>query len=293
MKNILQAKSMTVLYSGHVAVDDVNLTVREGEMLCMVGPNGAGKTSLFRAILGLQSYSGKIEIIGHGHNRLRSLLPLIGYVPQKIAFEPNFPATVYDIVSMGIASKKMIRTSSEMIKNGGWYHTSKDDSGTGRTAACACPPVSRWYRTPRDSNEREEKIYEVIKMVGLNHLQNRRISELSEGQRQCAFIAKALINEPMLLILDEPSSSIDAKSTTMFYNIVRKINAENGITVIWSTHDLEAVKNYAITVAYMNKKLLFHDTKEKFFENDILLKRYTESAIYNITPDQMSAYCKS
>ena len=77
-------------------------------MLGIIGPNGSGKTTLFRAILGLQHYSGKVRMFGYEGSKHRSLLPLIGYVPQKVVFDPNFPATVYDIVSMGIISDKKL-----------------------------------------------------------------------------------------------------------------------------------------------------------------------------------------
>ena len=90
MKSVLKVEALSIKYNGHLAVDKISFDVQEGDLLGIVGPNGAGKTTLFRAILGLQQYSGKIKLFGFEDSKYRSLLPLIGYVPQKIVFESNF-----------------------------------------------------------------------------------------------------------------------------------------------------------------------------------------------------------
>ena len=83
----------------------------------------------------------------------------------------------------------------------------------------------------------------------------------------------------MLLILDEPVASVDVESQTKFYNVIKTINEQNNITIIWSSHDLDAISKYANRVACMNKKLFFHGEKEKFFSDKELLKTYTESSM--------------
>ena len=105
MKSVLEVEDLSVSFNGHLAVDHISFEVQEGDLLGIIGPNGSGKTTLFRAILGLQQYSGKVRLFGLEGSKYHSLLPLIGYVPQRVSFEPNFPATVYDIVSMGIISE--------------------------------------------------------------------------------------------------------------------------------------------------------------------------------------------
>ena len=82
-----------------------------------------------------------------------------------------------------------------------------------------------------------------------------------------------------MLILDEPVTSVDVESQTQFYNVIKKINKENHITIIWSSHDLDAISKYANKVACMNKKLFFHGEKEEFFANEEILKTYAESAM--------------
>ena len=119
MTSVLEVEDLSIGYNGHLAVDKISFDVQEGDLLGIVGPNGAGKTTLFRAILGLQQYSGKIKLFGFEGSKYRSLLPLIGYVPQKVAFEPNFPATVYDIVSMGVISDKKLVKGAKLIQQCG------------------------------------------------------------------------------------------------------------------------------------------------------------------------------
>ncbi len=255
--NVLQIQELSINYHNRVAVNNVSLDVQEGEMLGIIGPNGAGKTTLFRAILGLQQYKGKLAMFGHGPNKFRSLIPLIGYVPQKITFEPNFPATVSDVVAMGIITKKRITHGVKLIQQ------------------CNCC----WNRIYSLIDKKDDRILKALRTVGLEHLKNRRIGELSGGEQQRAFIAKALVKDPILLILDEPVTGVDSESQLSFYEIICKLNERYKITVIWSSHDLDAIKKYAGKVACMNQKLFFHGTKEQFFADEKILKTYTESAM--------------
>lgn len=257
MKSVLEVKDLKIGYNNHLAVDNISFDVKEGDLLGIVGPNGAGKTTLFRAILGLQQYSGKIKLFGFEGSKYRSILPLIGYVPQKIAFEPNFPATVYDIVSMGVISEKKIIKGANLIQE------------------CGCC----WNRIYKKIGNNKDKITEALNTVGLESLRNRRIGELSGGELQRVFIAKSLVKDPLIMILDEPVTSVDVESQTKFYNVIKKINEENNITIVWSSHDLDAISKYANRVACMNRKLFFHGEKEKFFSDKELLKTYTESSM--------------
>ena len=259
MTSVLEVDDLSIHYNSrqHLAVDKISFDVKEGEVLGIIGPNGAGKTTLFRAILGLQEYSGSIKLFGFEGSKYRSLLPLIGYVPQKVTFEPNFPATVYDVVSMGIISDKKIVNGGNLIQQ------------------CGCC----WNRIYKEFGSNKDKVTQALKTVGLEKLRNRRIGELSGGELQRVFIAKCLVKDPLLLILDEPVTSVDVESQTKFYNLIKKINEENNITIVWSSHDLDAVSKYATRVACMNKKLFFHGEKEKFFSDKELLKTYTESSM--------------
>jgi zinc transport system ATP-binding protein len=124
-----------------------------------------------------------------------------------------------------------------------------------------------------------QKIAGALETVGLSEYRDRRIGELSGGQQQRVFIAKALVNDPRLLILDEPATGIDVETQNKFYSLVGRLNRENHITIIWSSHDLEAISSLANRVACINRNMFFHGESHEFFENPELLKKYSESSM--------------
>jgi zinc transport system ATP-binding protein len=255
--NALEVSDVTIRYNGQLAVDKINFTVQEGDLLGIVGPNGAGKTTLFRAIIGLQNYVGNIKLFGYEGKNYYPLLPLIGYVSQKVSFEQNFPVTVQEVVSMGLVSEKKLLKGAILLQN------------------CGCC----WNRVYKKLEKDSDKVLEALRTVGLEQLKDRRIGELSGGELQRVFIAKALVKDPILLILDEPVTGVDVEAQNKFYNLLQTINKENKITVVWSSHDLDAISKLANRVACMNRKLFFHGEKEEFFSNKELLKTYAESAM--------------
>ena len=231
--NVVEIKNLTVRYDSVKALDDVSFLINQNDFLGIIGPNGAGKSTLFSCMLGLlQNYEGEIKFFGQDIKKSKKYLKEIGYVPQKPIFEKNFPATVKEVVRMGL---------------------------------------------PR--NVPEKRVDEVLKQVWIHELSNRRIGELSGGQQQRVFIAKALVSEPKILILDEPVTGIDASSTEIFYSILRDLNQNQNITIIWSSHDLDAVNKLANKVACLNKTLFFHGISEEFFTNEELLKQYSETSM--------------
>ena len=125
----------------------------------------------------------------------------------------------------------------------------------------------------------ENKIDEVLQQLWIHELRERRIGELSGGQQQRVFIAKALVNNPEILILDEPVTGIDQQSIDLFYSILRELNSKQKITIIWSSHDLDAVNKLANHVACLNRTLFFHGESEKFFSDDDLVKQYSEASM--------------
>jgi zinc transport system ATP-binding protein len=222
-------------YGQGTILNDISFSVEEGDLLGIIGPNGAGKTTLFNCMLGLiEGYRGKIEIFGEDIRKNKKVLQQVGYVPQKKSIEEGFPATVWEIVSLGAAA------------------------------------------TRRASRE---KIASTLETVGLLDYSKRRIGELSGGQQQRVIIAKALVNEPRLVILDEPVTAIDLEAQIKFYSLVKKLNQENHITIIWSSHDLEAINSLANKVACINGSMFFHGKSHEFFDNPELLKKYSEASM--------------
>ena len=231
--NVVEIKNITVRYGDVKALDNVSFSINQNDFLGIIGPNGAGKSTLFSCMLGLlQNYEGEIKFFGYDIKKSKKYLKEIGYVPQKPVFEKNFPATVKEVVRMGLSR-----------------------------------------------NIPEKRVDEVLQQVWIHELANRRIGELSVGQQQRVFIAKALVSEPKILILDEPVTGIDASSTEIFYSILRDLNKNQNITIIWSSHDLDAVNKLANKVACLNKTLFFHGISEEFFTNEKLLKQYSETSM--------------
>lgn len=124
-----------------------------------------------------------------------------------------------------------------------------------------------------------KKIDKVLQQVWMHELSDRRIGELSGGQQQRVFIAKALVNEPKILILDEPVTGIDTQSSEIFYSILRELNEKQKITIIWSSHDMDAVNRLANKVACLNRTLFFHGKSNEFFDNEELVKQYSEASM--------------
>jgi len=233
MLKAVEIRNLSVQYPDVKALDDVSFVVNQGDFLGIIGPNGAGKSTLFDCMLGLNTkYKGEIKFFDSDIRNSKNYLQDIGYVPQKPIFEKNFPATVSDVVRMGL-------------------------------------------RNESDQN----KINEILQQLWIHELQNRRIGELSGGQLQRVFIAKALVNNPKILILDEPVTGIDQQSIELFYSILRELNSKQKITIIWSSHDLDAVNQLANHVACLNRTLFFHGESEKFFSDDDLVKQYSEASM--------------
>ena len=125
----------------------------------------------------------------------------------------------------------------------------------------------------------QKNIDGILQQLWIHELRDRRIGELSGGQQQRVFIAKALVNNPKILILDEPVTGIDQQSIDLFYSILRELNSKQKITIIWSSHDLDAVNQLANHVACLNRTLFFHGESDEFFQNETLVKQYSEASM--------------
>jgi zinc transport system ATP-binding protein len=233
---IVEIDRLSYAYSGNLVLDNISFTIEEGDILGIIGPNGAGKTTLFSCMLGLlDDYTGTIKILGENiEKKNNKVFKSIGYIPQKKTIEQNFPATVEEIVSLGVTT-------------------------TGKTS--------------------KEKIALALETAGLFAQKDRRVGELSGGQQQRVLIAKAMVNNPKLLILDEPVTGIDLEMQNKFYSLLQRLNQENNITIIWASHDLDAVNRFATSVACINRSMFFHGKTYEFFENPDLLKAYSESSM--------------
>jgi zinc transport system ATP-binding protein len=234
MQPIIKVTRLTYYYDSLPTLDNISFTVGKGDFLGIIGPNGAGKTTLFQCMLGIVGdYKGEINLFGSDIKQNKKILQKIGYVPQKKSVEQTFPATVEEIVSLGVIGMANRRDDIDM----------------------------------------------AIDFVELDSYRDKRIGELSEGQQQRAIIAKALAKQPELLILDEPTTGIDSASQERFYDLLTKLNKVKGITIVWSSHDMNAVERLANKVACIDRKLFFHGQSEDFFGNEERMKSYVEFAM--------------
>ncbi|MFN2340269.1 MAG: metal ABC transporter ATP-binding protein [Halanaerobium sp.] len=219
MAYAVELKNVSVKYGDLDALKNVSIKVEEGSFLGIIGPNGAGKTTLLKVILGLIKPEGEVEIFGRPQSQA---VDKIGYVPQVSNFDRSFPISVLDVVLMAKLGGKVR-----------FFHQYKKE----------------------DIKQAEA----VLDQLNLLHLKDRQIGKLSGGQLQRVLIARGLAVEPEILLLDEPTASVDARSTSQIYELLKELNEEKTIIVV--THDMAAVSSYFDSLACLNEKLYHHGDK--------------------------------
>ncbi len=222
-------------------LSDISFDIERGDYVALLGPNGGGKTTLIKMLLRLLTpSSGKIEIFGTDIKRFKSWQK-VGYVPQNISlFDKNFPLSVYEAVSLGLAAKKS------------------------------------WF-SRLDAEDRKQ-IEAVIETASIGALREKNLSDLSGGQRQRVMIARALVSDPEILILDEPSTGVDVASQRKFYDFLKKLNREQNLTIVFITHDLGVIADDVTHVLSVNQKLLFSGTAEEMLSCEAVSEIYGTKA---------------
>ena len=228
---LIQLNNVSFAYQGEPVLSRISLEINEGEYVGVIGPNGGGKTTLLRVILGLSKPgSGEVSLFGQPVHLFKDWWK-IGYVPQQATnIDARFPVTVEEIVSLG-----------RVARVGVLRHFKKSD----RLA------VTR-----------------ALQRVDMVDHRKKLITELSGGQQQRVFIAKALASEPKLLILDEPTAGIDAKSQEAFYELLSRLNADQGLTLLMVSHDIDVIVNEVTKIACINQTLIYHGGPEGFLKGN-------------------------
>jgi zinc transport system ATP-binding protein len=237
---ILEIRDLSVKYQNGVsALENINLDICESDLIALIGPNGAGKSTLLKVILGLiKPTSGSIKLFGC--TDLGKNLKSVGYVPQTaLVRDQNSPFTVNETVMMG-------RTPVAGLLHG----LGKSD---------------------------RQKVDEVLKLFGIYELKERKIGQLSGGQSQRVFLAKAMVAEPKLLLLDEPTSGVDMASKKEFYNILERLNKERQIAVILSSHDVGVVTKIANRVLCINRSQFFCGLNHEFEADKEIHRMYNHN----------------
>ena len=220
IKTVVGGERVGFSYDGNPALEEITLTVEEKDFLGVVGPNGSGKTTLLKIILGLLT-PARGKVRVFGRPPER-VRQRISYVPQYTNFDMSFPISVRDVVLIGRVGK--------------------------------APVLGRYRRT--DQREAEQ----AMERARISDLRNRQFGTLSGGQKQRVLLARALVSNPDLLLLDEPTASIDGRVEQDIYELLKLLNEE--ITIILVTHDLGFVSSYVKHVACVNRRLVCHPTRE-------------------------------
>ncbi|MBW1992143.1 MAG: metal ABC transporter ATP-binding protein [Deltaproteobacteria bacterium] len=207
----------------HVPIlEDINLDIRPGSYVGILGPNGAGKSTLLKVILGLIPPSrGEVQVFGQSPRKLRQAGSLIGYLPQRPLNNPRFPVSALDVVLMGRFGRL----------------------GLGR----------------RPGRRDKEIALMNLEKLGIRHLAHRLIGELSGGEQQRVFIARALALEPRLLVLDEPTIFLDACAQDDLYEMIHHLKEELELTVLVVSHNIGAVAAHVDDVVCLNRRIHVHE----------------------------------
>ena len=217
---IVEIEHLDFAYDGDPVLEDITLSIPSGDFLGVVGPNGSGKSTLLKIILGLL-HPTRGTIRVFGRSPERAR-HLMGYVPQHAELDQAFPISVMDVVLLGRLSK--------------------------------IPLLGRFGKKDRKVAE------EAMDKVTILDLQDRQFGTLSGGQKQRVLIARALVGKPELLLLDEPTASIDGRVEEDIYELLKKINEH--VTIVLVTHDLGFISSYVRHVACVNRRLACNPTQD-------------------------------
>ena len=223
---VVSLTNVHVVYHGETkpAIYDVNLKVGYGEFILITGPNGAGKTTLLETIIGLlKPCKGRVVVFGKDVSKnAYHLRKLIGYVPQDFIRKPEEPFLVREVVALALACYK--GTLEDL--------TSRD-----------------W-----------ERVHSVLRLMGIEDLAYKPIGRLSGGQQQKVMIARAIVRDPKLLLLDEPFSNLDPESRVYIANLLSKLN-EKGVTVIMVSHDTSTIPDACSRVIEMRSGRIVNEVR--------------------------------
>ncbi|MCA0980636.1 MULTISPECIES: metal ABC transporter ATP-binding protein [Exiguobacterium] len=214
--SVVKLNDVSYYYDGTPALQQVSIDIRQGDFVAIVGENGSGKSTLIRTILGLlQPQQGSVELFGKPISQFKDK-SRISYVSQKAAsFNSGFPVTVEEVVAMGRYGRLGLFKRLKM--------------------------------------EDQAAIQNALETVNMWQFRHRKIGDLSGGQQQRVFIARAMVNQPDLLILDEPTVGVDQKHLQDFYEVLHMLREHTTCTFVLVTHDLNVVTDLVTKVVHLDR----------------------------------------
>jgi zinc transport system ATP-binding protein len=239
MRPFVELEGVGVSYGEVRVLDGINLTVEPGDFLGIIGPNGSGKTTLLRVMLGLLvPQEGSVRLFGQPPASFREWRR-VGYVPQRAVLDPSLPVTVQEVVASGLVASLSL--------------------------------LQRLGRAQR------ARVTEALARLGMEAHARARIGALSTGQQQRVLIARALVSDPELIILDEPTGGVDPEAQTSFYASLHHLNREREVTLVLVSHDIGVVAKEVTKLACLNRRLIFHGRPGDFLSDAALTALYGPS----------------
>jgi len=235
---IVRLRAATFAYQNGIALAEITCDIAAGEFVGVIGPNGAGKSTLLRGMLGLlHPISGTLQIFDCACEKLRCHhRARIGYLPQKERADPNYPITALEVVLMGrYGALGLLR------------RTSRADRQMAR---------------------------EALALVGMEAQHALPFGHLSGGQQQRVLVARALAQQPQILLLDEPTTGIDIPAQHQVIALIRKLHKERGLTIVFVTHDINAISPHVDTLLLVKTRLYGKGTPEEILTSERLTPVY-------------------
>jgi zinc transport system ATP-binding protein len=231
-ENVVAINNLSFSYDGkNDVISNISMSIDSGDYVGIIGPNGGGKSTLLKLVLGIiKTKRGSISIFKDDSCSFQDWSK-IGYISQKATnFDANFPISVYEVISMA-------------------KHHFFQPFGIERSTD-------------------KQIINTALEEVGMLDYKDRLLKDLSGGQQQKVFIARALASEPKIIFLDEPTSGIDTKAQDSFYTLLQKLNKEKGITLVMVSHDIKKIMNETNKVAFLKKDLIFYGDTNKLMTDE-------------------------
>lgn len=226
MEKIIEAHSVSFGYDVQPILKNIDFDLKRGDFTGIIGPNGSGKSTFIKLLLGLlRPSSGELKLFGTPINDFKNW-PKIGYVSQKNQLQVGVPASVYEVISANLYAQT------------GFLHLL--------------------------SKEQKLKVVKALEIVGLADRIKSTVGSLSGGQQQRVHLARVLVNDPEILLMDEPASGMDTASENAMYELLHKLNDEKGIAIVMVTHDITAVTSHVNRLFCMGSgNMIEHDVSEE------------------------------
>ncbi len=222
-KTIIHTENLSVSFDKNEVLRNININIKQGEIVAIIGPNGSGKSTLLKAILGLIPYQGKITIFDQP---ITKITDKIGYVPQKFEFDKTFPLTIREFLEIS------------------------------------------------EKNVTNKEINHALNEAEMSAHQKQLIGQLSGGQLQRILIARAILKQPEILFLDEPTTGIDIEGEMDFYQMIKHQNEYHKVTVIMISHEISMVYKHASQIICLNRDLICMGKPKQAITKEVLKKLY-------------------